>query len=291
MSGFVYIAKNDYIPDVVKIGCTQNLERRIKQLSSSSSVPGDFYCVYSVEVSGFITLEKNTHLNFSDSRVNPSKEFFRLEYTEVINYLEKESKKKFYEKEIYCRKKEGMKSKLPFRNLPEVLSKNEILRISGLSEDMLKLYLQRWVKSGDLKKAGQRSGVYYNLTADPEWRNHIPKAVVKRFPIATLVGPTVLHAYGCQTQIPSKMWFALPPMSSYPQMDGVQWVPRPQKWFDDFLPEDNLYGVRSLSPKQALEDGLLFQEKQNLWKPDLDDIDLEEVEYETSKIKKEKMKF
>lgn len=46
----VYILTNKSMPDLVKIGITDNLERRIRELDNTST-PLPFECFYAVEVS------------------------------------------------------------------------------------------------------------------------------------------------------------------------------------------------------------------------------------------------
>lgn len=165
-----------------------------------------------------------------------------------------------------------------FRSLPPVLSRDELMASTHTKASLMPLYVNRWIKAGFLRKAGPRSGVYYNLIADPQWEAHIPEAVRKRFPNAIVGGPTVLHATGCQTQIPAKMWFIVEREACFPIFDGVQWMVRSSKWFHKNAPQQQLFGLPSLSPKQALEDGLKHQTFKNAWVPDEDDIDTEEVE-------------
>ena len=50
MTGLIYILTNPAIPDLVKIGRTQNLEERVRSLSSHSGVPIPFEVYYSCEV-------------------------------------------------------------------------------------------------------------------------------------------------------------------------------------------------------------------------------------------------
>ena len=77
MSNIVYIFINQSMPDMVKIGITDNVERRIKELSGSSGVPLPFECYYAVKVSEDAKkLEKKIHEGFDKQRVRREREFF-----------------------------------------------------------------------------------------------------------------------------------------------------------------------------------------------------------------------
>ena len=65
------------MPDMVKIGITDNVERRVKELSGSSGVPLPFECYYAVKVSEDAKkLEKKIHEGFDKQRVRREREFF-----------------------------------------------------------------------------------------------------------------------------------------------------------------------------------------------------------------------
>tara|TARA_B110001452_G_C15031681_1_gene360472 strand:+ start:89 stop:673 length:585 start_codon:yes stop_codon:yes gene_type:complete len=65
------------MPEMVKIGITDNVERRIKELSSTSGVPLPFECFYAVKVSEDAKkLEKKIHQGFDKQRVRREREFF-----------------------------------------------------------------------------------------------------------------------------------------------------------------------------------------------------------------------
>ena len=77
MSNIVYIFINQSMPDMVKIGITDNVERRVKELSGSSGVPLPFECYYAVKVSEDAKkLEKKIHEGFDKQRVRREREFF-----------------------------------------------------------------------------------------------------------------------------------------------------------------------------------------------------------------------
>ena len=81
MSNIVYIATNRaFPPDWVKIGMTNTtVEQRMRELSSSTSVPTSFDCYYAAEVDDANFVERQLHTVFAEKRINNKKEFFQLE--------------------------------------------------------------------------------------------------------------------------------------------------------------------------------------------------------------------
>ena len=71
----VYILTNQSMPDTIKIGITDNLERRIKELDNTSS-PLPFECYYAVEVEDASKIERLLHNGFDDKRIRQNREFF-----------------------------------------------------------------------------------------------------------------------------------------------------------------------------------------------------------------------
>jgi hypothetical protein len=66
------------MPDLVKIGRTTDLETRLRSLSTHSGVPVPFECFYACEVRDSVEVERALHEAFGDHRINPKREFFRL---------------------------------------------------------------------------------------------------------------------------------------------------------------------------------------------------------------------
>ena len=87
MSGYIYVLTNPTIPDLVKIGKTTNLEERVRSLSSHSGIPVPFEVYYSCEVIDSDKVEKHLHDGFGDHRVNPKREFFRINPERVVSIL------------------------------------------------------------------------------------------------------------------------------------------------------------------------------------------------------------
>ena len=88
MSDFVYILTNPTMPDLVKIGTTTNLEDRLRTLSSHSGIPIPFECYYCCEVENGSDAEKRLHFGLGDHRLNPKREFFRINPERVKILLE-----------------------------------------------------------------------------------------------------------------------------------------------------------------------------------------------------------
>ncbi|HWQ27247.1 MAG TPA: GIY-YIG nuclease family protein [Chlorobaculum sp.] len=85
MPEIVYVLINEAMPGIVKIGRTiDNVESRIVQLSSSSGVPLAFECYFAAEVQNCANLERKLHQLFSENRVNPKREFFKIDPERVV---------------------------------------------------------------------------------------------------------------------------------------------------------------------------------------------------------------
>lgn len=63
------------MPDIIKIGFTDNLSRRLRELDNTSS-PLPFECFYALEVDDARGIEKLLHQAFDDKRVRQNREFF-----------------------------------------------------------------------------------------------------------------------------------------------------------------------------------------------------------------------
>ena len=88
MTEIIYILTNPVLSDLVKIGRTTNLEERLKSLSSHSGVPVPFECYYACEVADGQDVERRLHGAFGDHRINPKREFFRINPQRVQMILE-----------------------------------------------------------------------------------------------------------------------------------------------------------------------------------------------------------
>lgn len=81
----IYVFTNESMPNLVKIGYTDaSVESRLTELSRASGVPLPFECYFAAEVADAIKLEKTLHQLFAETRVNPRREFFRVDPEKVV---------------------------------------------------------------------------------------------------------------------------------------------------------------------------------------------------------------
>ena len=83
----IYILTNQSMPDTIKIGITDNLERRVKELDNTS-MPLPFECYYAVEVEDASKIEKKIHEGFDDKRIRHNREFFYTTPEQAKSILE-----------------------------------------------------------------------------------------------------------------------------------------------------------------------------------------------------------
>lgn len=87
-AGWVYIISSPSLPGMIKCGATRRLNPtiRVRELSSSS-LPEPFRAHCFVFSDDCFELENNIHKYFDKERVNPDREFFRIEPKEAIDVL------------------------------------------------------------------------------------------------------------------------------------------------------------------------------------------------------------
>lgn len=87
-AGWLYVISSPSLPGLVKLGATRRLNPtiRVKELSSSS-LPEPFHAHCFVFSDDCFELENNIHKYFNKERVNPDREFFRIEPKEAIDVL------------------------------------------------------------------------------------------------------------------------------------------------------------------------------------------------------------
>ncbi len=84
----VYVLTNPAMPGLVKIGKTtqSDVSVRMNQLYITG-VPVPFDCVYAIEVSDCSKVEMALHVAFGPSRINPKREFFKIDVEQAIAIL------------------------------------------------------------------------------------------------------------------------------------------------------------------------------------------------------------
>lgn len=86
MAEIIYVLTNEAMPGLVKIGLTntETVEARLTQLSSHTGVPLPFECYFAAKVKNAAKLEKTLQLLFAENRINPRREFFRIEPEKIV---------------------------------------------------------------------------------------------------------------------------------------------------------------------------------------------------------------
>ena len=69
--------------DTYKVGMTSDLTMRIKQLSTTHSIPSAFVCEFYIKVTNARETEKQIHKLLHDCRVNSQREFFHTDISEI----------------------------------------------------------------------------------------------------------------------------------------------------------------------------------------------------------------
>ena len=84
----VYVLTNPAMPGLAKIGKTTQADvtLRMNQLYTTG-VPVPFECVYAVEVKDCTRVEAALHIAFGPNRINPSREFFKIDIEQAIAVL------------------------------------------------------------------------------------------------------------------------------------------------------------------------------------------------------------
>jgi len=77
------------MPDLIKVGITDDLERRMKELDKTGT-PLPFECFYAVEIDESLApkIEKKIHEGFDDKRVRQNREFFSATPEQAKSILE-----------------------------------------------------------------------------------------------------------------------------------------------------------------------------------------------------------
>ena len=87
--GSVYILSNPSMPNIVKIGVTQDsVENRCKMISKPTGVPTPFEVEYECTVGDCYKIEKALQAAFAPYRVSENREFFKVSTAQVTAILQ-----------------------------------------------------------------------------------------------------------------------------------------------------------------------------------------------------------
>lgn len=86
MAGVIYVFVNEAMPGLIKIGKTDGrVEDRMMQLYAGvTGLPLQFECHFAAEVENPDKAEITLHKLFAEHRVNPKREFFRVDPEKVV---------------------------------------------------------------------------------------------------------------------------------------------------------------------------------------------------------------
>lgn len=111
MNQIIYVLTNEAMPGYVKIGRTStNLEQRIRELNSSTSVPLPFTAFYACTVNDSQFVEHQLHDAFDDNRINPRREFFQIAPERVVAALKLAEVENITPKKDYVETKEDQEA-------------------------------------------------------------------------------------------------------------------------------------------------------------------------------------
>ncbi len=84
--GIIYILTNESMPGIIKIGCTTDINQRLKSLDNTS-IPTPFTLYYAIEIDDYEKREHNIHYGYSKDRIRNNREFFTLEPENAVAML------------------------------------------------------------------------------------------------------------------------------------------------------------------------------------------------------------
>ncbi|MCY1299477.1 hypothetical protein D3C76_134970 [compost metagenome] len=89
--GFIYCLGNQAMPGIYKIGMTMRSPTlRALELSASTSAAQQFQVLCFAEFKEPRAVEAQLHQQFSDCRINPGREFFRVNFERIYSSLKEE---------------------------------------------------------------------------------------------------------------------------------------------------------------------------------------------------------
>lgn len=89
--GYIYVAKNSFLPNIFKVGMTKNLpEDRIKSLNAHTTTLGEFSLSFSAKSLDAARVEKIIHSRLDYCRVQNNREFFSDDLNSIIEIINSE---------------------------------------------------------------------------------------------------------------------------------------------------------------------------------------------------------
>jgi hypothetical protein len=95
--GHVYVMLNPAMPGVVKIGRTRDQTKTRARQLYSTGVPKEFIVLWQEVVHHSDKVEQEVHERFKDLRVNPRREFFKVEPQQAIRTLMEVARRYFFD--------------------------------------------------------------------------------------------------------------------------------------------------------------------------------------------------
>ena len=141
----VYVLTNSAMPGLVKIGYTSqdDANSRIAQLYTTG-VPVPFTIEYACKVQNAEEVEKALHVAFGPNRINPKREFFRIEPDQAIAIL-KAAYREFVERVGETAEPRGSKTQLVLEVIGKMSGTFSLADLEracpGVSRDMIRRVL------------------------------------------------------------------------------------------------------------------------------------------------------
>jgi hypothetical protein len=117
--GVIYIINNRiHGENIFKIGRTNNLNQRLKELNGHTSNLGQFEPVAFFPVSDTVTAEADVHRSLQEVRIQDNREFFRGNKSEIISIVENVASK-YYPEIFTSNEKQERQQGVPNYNNPK----------------------------------------------------------------------------------------------------------------------------------------------------------------------------
>lgn len=181
--------------------------------------------------------------------------------------------------------------KLKWQVLPAAFRATDVMNLFGLTNEQTTKTLYRWHRDGHISRLSKRIDVYANNAKCEHPEMRIPLMLKKLDPLSLYCGPSVLNSYSWSTQITSLTYCMLPQLTKDLEIaeSSVYLLRRPHRWWKALAPFVVEEGVssavpqRHLRPEALLAEALLTTQVHNtvmdLWSPDVDDLDFDEIEH------------